>query len=384
MGRILEALLDEAVAEVTLRDPGYLDRHGVGFADPADPVAEQFAQRGVSVEASAAQPLLARMLIDSAADAAAAEAGSLPLAPTPRRSLETLHASYDQRSLGEIEYLVRRGGDRWLVLINAVGIPLTVWSRLIADPDHDHRILVVQAAGGSLLDGGMTSDAGLDADVDRIEQVLDAEGIDRFSVLGWCSGGRTGVELAARRGAQVEALVLAAASFRGPGTGNSRPSQFEEDIGAVFDSVQRNPASADFLSSMLVRSQGAAPGPVEDAMLFRLPHQDHAAALVAPFGSGEALRAYAARLASDRQHDVRAALARVQAPIHAITGAHDHILDNAATLALLRTQPAPVSAVEIAGAGHYAHDLQYPYFRMLLDDALTGRPASAAARVRAV
>ena len=59
---------------------------------------------------------------------------------------------------------------------------------------------------------------------------------------------------------------------------------------------------------------GAAPAPVEDALLFRAPHRDHAAALAAPFVSGDVLRLYTARLASDRTHDIGEALARVTAP----------------------------------------------------------------------
>lgn len=384
MGLILEALLDQAVAEVNLRDPAYLERHPVGFPDLADAAIEPLSRRGVRAEASQAQPLLARMLADTVADGEAAEAGRLALAPTPWVSFDQARAGYDLRRVGDVDYMVRRGGDRWLVLVNAVGIPLTVWSRLLGDESHGYRILVVEPVGSPLLEGGMRSDAPLEVDVDRIERVLDAEGVDRFSVLGWCSGGRMAIELAARRGDRVQALVLASASFRGEGTGDARPTQFEEDIAAVFGSVQRSPAGADFLSNMLVKSQGAAPGPETDAMLFRLPHRDHAPALAAPFASGEALGFYAARLASDRAHPIGAALARVKAPIHAITGAHDHILNNDATLGLLRTHAALASASEIAGAGHYAHDLQYPYFRMLLDDALAGRPPSPAARVRPV
>ena len=384
MGLLIEALLDQAVAEVSLRDPVYLDRHPVGFPDVSAPIAELVSRRGVRVEASAAQPLLARLFTDTLTDGEAADAGRLALSPTPCASFEDALAGYDRRSVGDIDYLVRKGGDRWLVLVNAVGIPLTVWARLLGDPSHDYRILAVEPAGSSFLEGGMRSDAPLEVDIERIERVLEAEGVGRFGILGWCSGGRMAVELAARRGDQADALVLASASFRGEGTGDGRPTQFEEDIGAVFGSVQRSPAGADFLSSMLVKSQGAAPGPETEAALFRLPRRDHAPALAAPFANGEALGFYAARLASDRAHAIGPALARVKAPIHAITGAHDHILNNDATLGLLRRHTVLASASEIAGAGHYAHDLQYPYFRMLLDDALSGRPPSQAARVRLV
>ena len=383
MRAVGDELLEQAVAEISLRDPSFLERHSVGLGGLDHDLVEGLARRGVRLDGKGAQPLVANVLADSARDALAADEGRLPLRPAPRQALD-LDAAYERRSAEGVDYLVRRTGSRWLVLVNAVGVPLALWSRLLADPDHDYRILVVEPAGSDLVEGGMHADSPLDADVERIQRVLQAEGIDRFSVLGWCSGGRTAVELAGREGSRVEALVLASASFRGAGGGSARPTQFEEDVGAVFGSVRRNPASAAFLSEMLVKSQGMAPS-VDDAnLLFRLPDRSQAAHLTAPFANGEALRCYAARLASDWAHPLEAALAQVTAPVLAITGAHDHILDNAVTLSVLRTSIPDAAAVEVSGAGHYVHDLQYPYFRMVLDAFLAGRPAPASARVRVV
>ena len=383
MRAVGDGLLEEAVAEISLRDPSFLERHGVGLRGLDESLVDGLARRGVRVEATGAQPMVAGVLADSARDAAAADEGRLPLRPAPRQTLD-LAADYERRSAGGVDYLVRRQGSRWLVLVNAVGVPLALWSRLLADPEHDYRILVVEPAGSDLVGGGMRADSPLDADVERIQQVLQAEGVDRFGVLGWCSGGRTAVELAAREGTGVEALVLASASFRGAGGTGARPTQFEEDVGAVFGSVRRNPASAAFLSDMLVKSQGMAPS-VDDAnLLFRLPDRDQAARLTAPFADGEALRFYSARLASDWAHPLEAALAQVTAPVLAITGAHDHILDNAVTLTVLRSRIPQAAAVEVSGAGHYVHDLQYPYFRMVLDAFVSGQAAPPSARVRVV
>jgi pimeloyl-ACP methyl ester carboxylesterase len=368
MGRIAEHLLDEAVAEITLRDPTFLERHPVGPPEA-----------GGAVD----QPGMARMLADSDTDARAAEAGTVPLRPAPRRPFaEALAADYDRRSANGVAYMLRRQGARWLVLVNAVGVPLALWSRLLADPDHDYRVLVVEPPGSSLTDGGMTSAAGLDVEVERIEQVLTAEGVGRLGVVGWCSGGRVAVELAARLGERVDALVLASTSLRGAGPSDTRPTQFEEDVAAVFASVGASPGSAGFLSKMLVKSQGIAPAVDQDALLFRLPDRDHAPLLTAPFASADALLNYARRMAADREHATAEALSRVASPILAIGGTHDHIVDNAHTLSVLRAHARRVDAAEVSGAGHYTHDLQYPYFRMLLDDAMAGLPPTPAARVR--
>ena len=383
MGAVGEALLDEAVAEISLRDPTFLERHGVSLAGVDERLSHGLARRGVRIDGDGAQPLVARLLADSALDAEAADEGRLPLQPAPRQPLD-LEGAYERRSIGEVDYLVRRTGSRWLVLVNAVGVPLALWSRLLADAEHDYRVLVIEPGGSRLVEGGMHAQIGLEPDVERIRQVLDAEGVDRFAVVGWCSGGRTAVELAAREGARLDRLVLASASFRGADGTGGRPTQFEEDVAAVFGSVRRNPASAAFLSDMLVKSQGVAPSVDDAALLFRLPDRSRAPLLTAPFANAEALRCYAFRLASDWDHALADALARITAPVLAVTGAHDHILDNAVTLSVLRASIPDAAAVEIAGAGHYVHDLQYPYFLMLLDAFLAGRPAPTAARVRVV
>jgi pimeloyl-ACP methyl ester carboxylesterase len=382
MGAIAEALLNEAVTEITARDPTFLQRHPIGIPEDFQDLIAAVERAGGRI-ATSNQALIAECLVASARDAEDAASGRLPLRPAPEPGSDPL-GDYTRRRTGEVDYLVRQKGARWLVLVNAVGIPLAVWTRFLADPDHDYRILVVEPADCALAAGGMRSNAGLAADVARIEQVLQAEAVDQCVVLGWCSGGRMAVALSAGLGPRVTALVLASASFRGVGAGDLRLTQFEEDIGAVFGSVDRNPASADFLSDMLVKSQRVAPRAEEGATLFRLPRQTHGAALAAPFSSGEALRLYAARLAADRLHPVSDAIRRITAPIALIGGLHDHILNNAATLALLRANAADVRAALIDGAGHYAHDLQYPYFRMLLDEAASAATPTPASRIRRI
>jgi pimeloyl-ACP methyl ester carboxylesterase len=382
MGATAETLLDEAVTEIAARDPTFLSRHSLDIPQEFRSLIAAIERQGGRTGPSG-QTLVADCLIAGARDAEDAESGRLPLAAAPAPARTAL-ADYVRRTTRGVNYLVRQKGARWLVLVNAVGIPLSIWMRLLGDPDLDYRILVVEPADSPLMEGGMRSNGGIHADVSRIEQVIEAEGVERFSVLGWCSGGRMAVELAARLGDRVDALVLASASFRGAGTGDMHLTQFEEDIGAVFSSVERNPASADFLSDMLVKSQKVAPKPEDGSTLFRLPRQDHAAALVAPFVSGEVLRLYAARLAADRLHPIADAISRLRAPVSLIGGAHDHILNNAATLALLQANTPQVRAAWIRGAGHYAHDLQYPYFRMLLEEAITHAPPSPAARVQRV
>jgi len=403
MTDIAKELVAEAVAEIALRDPGFLDRQEVTIA-PAAVLAEAYLAhplfagwgasgiegrliqgqgwleaQGVHGRVADTDPLLSRMLADSVMDAFAAEEGLIGLRPAPRRSQsDVMDQDYERGSVSGTDYIRRKAGERWLLVVNAIGVPLSLWSRLIGDPRHEDRVLAVAPSAGDLLQGGMAAEGGVDADVERIRRVLDAEKVDRLTVVGWCSGGRIAVELAAREPDRVDLLVLASCSFRGAGTDEPAPTRFEEDAGEIFAGVRRSPATAGFLSNMLVQSQGATPETSDAAALFRLPRKEHGKGLTAPFASAEALVAYSNRLAADRGHATAEALARVRAPIMAVGGPHDHIISNAATLAVLKAGETAVAAIGISGAGHYAHDLQYPYFRMILDDARAGCLTSSA------
>ena len=298
------------------------------------------------------------------------------VAPPVERVLAT---DYAAKSIGsDLNYLVRQKGERWLLVINALGIPLGVWSRLLADAGHDYRVLMVESAGSHLVDGGMRADADLASDVERIVRVLDAEAVDSVDVIGWCSGGRVAVQLAAEQSHRVSALILTSTTFRGAEGCDVGPTQFEEDIGGIFDSVSRSPETAGFLSELLVNSSKLTQPAVEDAILFRQPAQAHAAALAAPLTNGEDLKRYCRRIASDKTHFTGVALSRVQAPILAIAGSHDHVVSNAHTWGTLGAHARRLSSAVISGAGHYAYDLQYPYFRMLLDAFTQGRPFAGA------
>jgi pimeloyl-ACP methyl ester carboxylesterase len=402
---IAEDLLDEALSEIRRRDPVFLKHRNIdlpqagdaaafypehplflalGEAATVDRLARGFAflaRRGLRSRAGPPS-LLGRLLCDSIVDAFAAEAGLIALRPAgpPPALGAVLAADYDQRCTDGVPYSVRRRGSRWLLLVNAVGMPLSVWSALLADPAHDFRVLVIDG-GRDDLDRPCAMDRTLEDEVEAIRRILAGEAAQDVTVLGWCSGGRVAAEVAALEPGRVAQLILASATFRGAMADVAPLTRFEQDVDALFASIRRDPGSAAGLSRMLVQAQGAACPAADEAALLRLPAEARAADLTAPFATADRLRAYAARLAGDHGHDAGETLARIAAPVLAISGAQDQVIANENTLAVLRASTRRLSAVEIRGAGHYAQDLQYAYFRMLLEDAAAGRPPTACARV---
>ncbi|HTI66912.1 MAG TPA: alpha/beta fold hydrolase [Caulobacteraceae bacterium] len=407
MALFADEILQDALSEITLRDPTFLERQSVGFppipalveryrATPLfaawdDAAIEQRLTAGLaavfesgvrSAEEAGPQGRLAAVIGDSIMDGLAAEVGAVALQAPPRRAeplAKILQEEYSAKTTPDgVNYLVREKGERWLLVVNAIGIPLYVWSRLLGDSQHDYRILVVESETADLIAGGMRSDADLASDVGRIVAALDAERIEAIDVVGWCSGGRVAVQLAADQPERVLSLALISTSLRGVPGSDAKATQFEEDIGGIFDSVNRAPETGDFLSELLVNSSKLAQPPTDDAMLFRLPAREHASALTAPLSTGNYLRNYCRRMVQDKAHPTGEALSRIRAPILAIAGSHDHIISNDHTWATLKAHAKAVQGAAVNGAGHYAHDLQYPYFRLMLDAFTRGRPFAAA------
>jgi len=69
-----------------------------------------------------------------------------------------------------------------------------------------------------------------------------------------------------------------------------------------------------------------------------------------------------------------------------IQGSHDSIVDNVQTREWLGERAPGFTCYEVSGAGHYVHDLQYPYLAHLLRRVLgTGAAADdLPARIREV
>lgn len=422
MASLFHQLLDEAFSELTRRYPDYVSRFGFAFP-PSDmlsvlrkrqPLLEPYSDgqlRDAGEEASRylagrgarcapsedMNDPLSLLMFDSIMDAFAAQEGLLRLSPGPRADRpisDTLAGGYDERSTRSgRRYFVRRGGTRPLVIVTALGIPIGVWSRLLGDQQHDFTIVVTETRCCGLLSGGMASDADLVRHSTDLAEVLEDEGLDEVDVLAWCNGGRIAIDLAARNPGRIRSLVLLSTTLRGAKDITAPPSAFEEKLQYLFSAILQQNALAKMMAKVLPNlvkqpnwDELAQDPRARAAALLRLPALEHAAVALIPMGTAEFFLNYARRTAADEAYPIEealAALARASLPILLITGDHDDIVSNDAILETLKRSSAAFTHAGIAGAGHYSHDLQYPYFKWMLGAFLAeGAVPVAAARVR--
>jgi pimeloyl-ACP methyl ester carboxylesterase len=349
---------------------------------------------GVAQDARAPQlDLVGRILLEVGLDALAAERGELPLRAAPPPDTASLPAvvaaEFDERQSSRgVRYLIRRRGSKPLVLITATGIAGSVWTRLLADSTHDFRIVIVESRTADYVRGEMRNSCALEVDSADIEQVLALERLTGVAVIGWCNGCSVAVDLAARVKERIDAVVLLCPTLWSHADGTP-VSPYQAEMRTVFEAVARRPEIAATCATMFreeaakkvdVASSSEAVSPTD---LLCLPAAGLINSLAAPTSNPDELVHYARRMVSDAAFQVGSKLAGVASPVLVITGTHDHIVNDTYTRKTLSRVPSISGFATVTGAGHYIQDLQYSYFRWLLESFVPeGALPQSTARIR--
>jgi pimeloyl-ACP methyl ester carboxylesterase len=414
MDGLFRSLLDDARSEIHRREPGYVRRFGLrfpsasaqarryqrhplfgGYAAPeietalSDAIAYFHESEGSVCEEDSAGDPVALMLCDSVVDAFAASRGGLHLQPRGSFDPDTVRDDYEERRASSgVRYFIRRGGERALLLVNALGMPLSLWAALMGDRTIPWRLLIVESASTELPHGGMKRSADLGADAAAIAAALDDAQIDQADLVAWCSGGRIAIDSAARLPDRIRSLVLVSPTLRGAAGAEPNGTAFEDNVDRIFAAACEQPSLAPSFSEAFSQQfeftawdELAAYPDRRAATLFGLPARDHAADLVTPMMRPDHLINYGRRVLGDQHYPVHEAIARLQIPVMLLTGDYDNRVNNAFTIAVLQAWKRRFLHVRVKGAGHYLYDLQYHYFRAVLTAFLAGLPPVPSARL---
>lgn len=411
-----DTLLDDVLDEVVQREPSYFSLFPVAFAD-AESEAERYLRhptfRGQSggdvvqcltratsyftshgiqpIEGRRHSDAVARVLLDGVMDGRFAE--KYPSRRVTGSGVESLPAmlarDYDECRLSNgVRYFIRRTGTKALVVINATGVPLDLWSNLLADPGHDFRIIIVESPCTDLLAGGIKTFVDLALDADDVALALDREGFQAADIVAWCSGAKIALEFARRHAGRARSLVLLSPSFDGAKGVEARRSDFERGFLLLLSAARERPAAVDTFVPMLeqmtqsvkwdrLRQNDAA----RAAALFALPAKRYASAMIAPMSRPDCFLSCGQRVMADADYPVSDTLRSLDLPILLVTGDHDNIINTSFAADVLSRFARNAAHAAISGAGHYVHDLQYRYLLPLLNDFIDGLTPVSCARV---
>ena len=399
-------LLDNTVAEVCRREPAYtssfpmtVSYQGLLSAYAQQPLCSELPVGAVEhalhegmdylagkwkkvKQADTETDPMTRFLCDCTIDAVCADHGLLALQPHNGISgsvADVLAHHYSKRQTETgVGYYVRNVGSRPLLLINATGAPISVWYQFLADPAHDFKIILPQRRGSDLFRGGLQQHVDIKTDSNDLGSVLDAERLEHINVLTWCNGARVGIDFANSRVRQISSMVLLGPMLKGIQGVPASPSNFERDLQPLLDAVKKESSLAPFMAQVIAK-QPTSPdwsrwtnSPCNRAQaLFAMPAKDHAGAMIAMLTDPQSFINIACRVTSDENYPMDQAMEKLRARTMVIMGSDDAIVSNelvsSAMKKLCRTS---ITKVVLRGSGHYIHDLQYHYFRWLMNEFL--------------
>jgi len=266
-------------------------------------------------------------------------AAAIPAArPRPARRIGTVAVGWDGNT-----------GEPPLVVVNALGQGPGYWTRL-AGLLAPRRVLVC----ASRPRGPDGSVCGIDQHVADLDELLFSQGLREVHLLGWCTGAKVVLAHAARRPGGIRSLTLLSPSTRHPGRPAGLDTDYERELEALCRMVERRPAAAERIRTMLAKVAFGA-GPDQEPLA--APHPDLDEERRCPFASAEAMTTYARQLLDFWSHDPTGDARAVRAvPTLLIAGAADPIVSSAAQLPVLELLDS-LTRHEVPEGNHYLmHD----------------------------
>jgi pimeloyl-ACP methyl ester carboxylesterase len=395
------------VDEIEARVPGFFDANvltmnGEDLTDALEGSPEELGgaveraweSRGVRREGGRTSEPVARELLRGVRDATRPDLVCGAGHPEAIDVAALLGSEYTEfrGSSGAINAFVSKRPGRPLLLLNALGLSIQIWSRFLQGT-HEHQVILPVLPSCDALNGGMTRTTSARQLASALGDLLRDLALPQVDVLAWCNGGRIGIELLRQADAAIGRLVLLSPTFRGGITPGGRTSPYEDSLDKLFSLVASQPDRAAAVSAMLRLPQPVpdwqrlARKPVERAwQLFSMPRKAFDTAMVEPMAKPESLVHYVQRTYLDEAISAEAPLPLPGDRIVLIQGSHDAIVDNVQTRQWLEARAPGFTAYEVSGAGHYVHDLQYPYLVHLLHRTLVaGAPdIDLPARIRRI
>jgi pimeloyl-ACP methyl ester carboxylesterase len=250
-----------------------------------------------------------------------------------------------------LQYRVFGDTGPTVIIVNAIGMGLPYWARLVDRLTRDHRIVVWQLRTTT----GQGQVATLDDHVGDIAAIVEEVAEGPVHLIGWCSGPKLCLRYAAAHPDRVASMVFLAGTYGDP----SSETNYQKRLGTVFELLARSPGMTATVRGMLTDSASVAAGLSEQAGDFAQEPEVLARAdpglqpaLIAPYRSDESTLAYAKQIRDFWSCSLDAEARAAASPTLVVSAEFDRIASPKLGLEVAKVLPR-ARFVEMPGATHY-------------------------------
>lgn len=253
-----------------------------------------------------------------------------------------------------LRYTALGHGELPVLVLGALGQPLTSWLPLLARLSLERRVMLwlprPTDPSGRVLTFAQHCD--------ELSAILGVEQVRRCHVVGWCTGAKLAMRFCRLHPERVASVTWLAGTLKHPGRAAELDTRYERNLEATLGAIARTPELAERLRGVLANSAAGEPptrlagAALAQHLLTTAPAPLQAAARH-PFRSADTLAVYARQHLELWSHDESAPLPEPR-PLLALAGEHDRVVAPASARAAL-TAFSGASFELYLGATHYLH-----------------------------
>ena len=291
-----------------------------------------------------------------------------------RSPLESFEKRHVKTSAGsDLTYYVGGSGPINCLIINAYGQSIHFWTELFNLMLSEYRVHVWEIRGTSVTDGGMSEHFTVRDHIDDAIRILEAEDLRDCHLIGWCTGGKLGLEVSARAPERVRSVTCLTPSFKGL-AGESMDTSYEQNMEPICRLVNKQPSQAKLVQKFIgdffagARGDGSRADGIDENVtnIMSMVSRTVRPLLVAPFVSEESILNYARQLVEFWAHDVSHLYGRITRPILLLTGEKDGIASPELAHKVI-PRFGPAAGFKVLDGSHYVHKDSYLDVKRMLD-----------------